>query len=50
LLLVSSQYKENRLTLDDACAHCIERIHIQVDKGEIVQVEPPETVAHRGGT
>lgn len=50
LLLVSSQYSDERVILDDACAHCVDRIHIEVDHGQLVQVDPPETVVHRGGT
>ena len=50
LLLVSSQYREHRVTLDDACAHCVERIHIEVDRGNLVQVYPEEAIVYRGGT
>jgi len=50
LLLVSSQYREHRVTLDDACAHCVDRIYIEVDHGQLVEVTPPDTVVYRGGT
>jgi hypothetical protein len=50
LLLVSSQYKERRVILDDACAHCLDAIHIEVDRGKLVEVTPSETIVYQGGT
>jgi len=50
LLLVSSQYRDHRVILDDACAHCVDRIQIEVDHGMLLRVAPPETVVYRGGT
>jgi hypothetical protein len=49
LLLVSSQYKDHHVALDDACAHCVERIHIEVDHGRLAQVRPEESIAYQGG-
>ncbi len=50
LLLVSSQYKEHYVTLDDACAHCVDRIHVEVDRGNLVHVDPEESIVYWGGT
>lgn len=50
MLLVSSQYKEYHVSLADACAHCVDRIQIEVDHGRLLRVAPPETVVYRGGT
>lgn len=50
LLLVSSQYKDRYVALDDACAHCVERIHIEVDHDKLAQVRPEESIVYQGGT
>ena len=50
LLLVSSQYRGRSLTLDDACAHCVDRIQIGVADGGLARVSPDETIVYRGGT
>jgi len=48
--LVNSQYRSNRIKLDDACAHCAERIHLEANNGTVTQVTPEDAVVHRGGT
>ncbi|MCH9018692.1 MAG: hypothetical protein IIB89_13145 [Chloroflexi bacterium] len=48
--MVNSQYREHHIKLDDACAHCTERIHLEAIKGDLVGVSPVEAVVHRGGT
>jgi len=48
--LVNSQYKDHRIKLDDACAHCSERIHLEADHGEVTSISPNDAVVHRGGT
>ena len=50
LLLVNSRYRGNRIKLDDACAHCAERIHLEANNGISTQVTPEDAVVHRGGT
>lgn len=50
LLLVSSQYRGRSLTLDDACAHCVDRIRIEVEDGKLSHLSPEETIVYRGGT
>ncbi len=45
----SSRYRNQRVLIDDACAHCTDRIHLIFDRGEIVEVSPRETYAYRGG-
>jgi len=43
---VNSQYRGNSIKLDDACAHCAERIHLEANNGIVTQ----DAVVHRGGT
>ncbi len=50
MLLVSSRYADQRVTIDDSCAHCTDRIHIVFERGELVEVIPPETMVFHGGT
>jgi hypothetical protein len=50
LLLVGSQYRQRLISVDDACAHCVDRIRIEADHGRLVRVEPLETVVYQGGT
>lgn len=50
MLLVSSHYADQRVTIDDACAHCTDRIRIVFERGELVEVTPPEVIVFRGGT
>lgn len=49
LLLVSSQYANQRVIIADACAHCTDRIRLVFDRGELMAVTPPETYVYRGG-
>lgn len=50
LLMVSSQYKEHRITLADSCAHCVDRIQIEAYKGQLLSVSPEECIVYQGGT
>jgi len=50
MLLVSSRYADQRVMIDDACAHCTDHIHIVFERGELVEAIPAETVVFRGGT
>ena len=50
MLLVSSRYRDQRVAVDDACAHCSERIRIVVDHGVLSEVSPPGVGVFRGGT
>jgi hypothetical protein len=50
MLLVSSRYRDQRVVVDDACAHCSERIRIVVDHGVLSEVSPPAVGVFRGGT
>jgi len=49
LLLVSSRYRNQQVVIDDACAHCTDRIRLVFDGGEVAEVTPPETYLYRGG-
>ncbi len=50
MLLVSSRYRDQRIVIDDACAHCAERIHIVVDHRTVSEVDPSTVGVFRGGT
>ncbi len=50
MLLVSSRYADRTVTIDDACAHCTDRIRIVFERGQLVGVAPPETMVFEGGT
>jgi hypothetical protein len=50
LLLVSSRYKDQKVVIDDACAHCAERIRIVTDHGALAEVTPPNVYVFQGGT
>lgn len=50
MLLVSSRYRDQRVVIDDACAHCSERIRIVVDHGVLGEVSPSSVGVFRGGT
>jgi hypothetical protein len=49
LLLVSSDYPDERVEIFDSCIHCTERIHVVIDRGQIAAVEPAEAFVFRGG-
>lgn len=50
MLLVSSRYRDQKVVMDDACAHCSERIRIVVDHGVLSEVSPSSVGVFRGGT
>ncbi|MBX5491044.1 MAG: hypothetical protein IRZ14_07780 [Chloroflexi bacterium] len=49
MLLVSSEHAAERVAIADSCAHCTDRIQVVIDHGQIISVEPPETLVFRGG-
>jgi len=49
LLLVSHRYADQRVVVDDACAHCTDRIRLVFNRGELVEASPPQTYVYRGG-
>ena len=50
MLLVSSRYKDQKVVIDDACAHCAERIRIVVERGAVTEFNPPTLFVFEGGT
>jgi hypothetical protein len=38
------------MVVDDACAHCTDRIRLIFDRGELTHVLPDDTYVFRGGT
>jgi hypothetical protein len=49
LLLIGDEYADQRVVIDDSCAHCTDRIRIETDGGVLTEVEPGEAVVFRGG-
>jgi len=49
LLLVSSNYTNQRVVIEDSCAHCVERIRLVIENGRLTVVDPPETYVVQGG-
>jgi hypothetical protein len=50
MLLVSSRYRDQKVTIDDSCAHCVERIRITIHRGELVEVNPQGVYVLLGGS
>lgn len=50
MLLVCSRCADRRVTIDDPCAHCTDRIRLVLERGELVELTPPEVIVFRGGT
>ncbi len=48
LLLVNS-LSENKIKIDDSCAHCSKRISVVIDKAKITTLEPESVFIQRGG-
>ncbi len=49
MLLVSSKYANEKVTIDDSSPEGTTRIHVVVDKGKLVSADPSSTVLFRGG-
>jgi len=50
ILLASRLNPEETVTLDDSCAHCVDRIHIAIARGQVIEALPEEPLFYRGGT
>lgn len=50
LLMVSRLYPEETVTVDNSCAHCVERIHVVITRGLVIEATPEEPLVYRGGT
>jgi len=48
LLLVNS-LSENKVKIEDSCAHCSERISVVIDKAKMTKLEPESVFIQRGG-
>lgn len=49
MLLVSSKFANEIVTVDDSSPESTERIHVIFDKGKLVRAEPASTVFFLGG-
>lgn len=50
LLLVSSNYPDHRLTIEDACTQTHRRMRVHFDGGEVTGTDPESLYLLRGGT
>jgi len=48
-LVNSDDFKDKKLRIDDSCAHCSDRITVEVEHGRIAQLEPDTVYVQRGG-
>ncbi len=49
MLLVSSKFANDKVTIDDSSPEGTTRIHVVFDKGKLVTAEPVSTVLFMGG-
>ncbi|MEE9161407.1 MAG: hypothetical protein V3U35_00415 [Candidatus Neomarinimicrobiota bacterium] len=50
LLLVNSDaYAGKDIRIDDSCAHCSDRITVEIAAGEIASVDPADVWVQHGG-
>jgi len=49
MLLVSSKYASEKVTIDDSSPESTARIHVVFDKGKLFSAEPASTVLFLGG-
>lgn len=49
MLLVSSKFANEKVTIDDSSPEGTTRIHVVFDKGKLVTAEPESTVLFMGG-
>jgi len=48
LLLVNSD-KDKTMKIEDSCAHCSEKIHVELEGGKITKLGPETVWVQRGG-
>ncbi len=49
LLVNSKEYADRRITIEDSCAHCSDRIDVEIAKGALVSVRPETVWVQQGG-
>lgn len=49
MLLVSSTYQDDSLEIDDSCPHCLDRITLTIERGEVHSARPNSAYAFYGG-
>ncbi len=49
MLLVSSDYPEERIEIEDSCAHCLDRISVAIENAKVTSATPDPTYAFYGG-
>ncbi len=45
----SDDYKDKKFTITDSCAHCSDRITVEIDQAEITSVDPDSVFVQQGG-
>lgn len=49
MLLVSSDYPEERIEIEDSCAHCLDRISVAIENAKVTSSTPESAYAFYGG-
>ncbi len=49
MLLVSSKFANEKVTVDDSSPESTARIHVVFDKGKLIRAEPATTIFFLGG-
>ena len=50
LLLVNSDaYADKNIKIEDSCAHCSDRITVEIAAGKIIHVDPQDVWIQQGG-
>ena len=49
LLVNSSAYTGKIIKIDDSCAHCSDRISVEIAAGEVTQADPADVWVQKGG-
>ena len=49
MLLVSSDYANDRLKIQDSCPHCLDRLSLTIDASAVAAATPKEIYAFYGG-
>ena len=49
MLLVSSDYQNDRLDIEDSCPHCLDRLALTIENSKLSRIEPESIYAFYGG-
>ena len=49
LLVNSAAFADKNIRIDDSCAHCSDRITVEIAAGKVTQVDPDDVWVQQGG-